>query len=146
MINQQLELVESDATKTPGRPSKLDAEIIERIYTLVRGGMPKTRAAAIVGIAKSTFYSWMEKAEQEGNEGTLYVELMDTVAMAQAEFMQEGIQEIIEEGPSGYRWLLSKLFAEFSDRVAIDLPNTMKLQIGLPGMGPGELPDEIEEQ
>lgn len=143
--------------ETRGRKAIIDAEIISTIANNIKLGYPQTRACQMAGVSKSVFYKWLsiareaiQKAEEDGTttEGNLYVELMDSVATAQALFIAEGIDSIKREGPSGYKWLLARLFRkEFGESLDIggDLGD-VKLQLVLPGMAktpPNHTPLEI---
>ena len=47
------------------RPSKLSAEVRERIVTAIRAGNYADAAAQAAGISPSTYYRWMARGERE---------------------------------------------------------------------------------
>lgn len=72
-----------------GRPTKLTADLQERIVGAIRSGAYNETAAAFAGIAESTFYAWLANAQKdrEANpeQGTDFTEFQEAVEKAQAE-------------------------------------------------------------
>lgn len=72
-----------------GRPTKLTSEIQERILGAIRSGAYNETAAAYAGIAESTFYAWLAKAnadrEAHPESGTDFTEFQEAVEKAQSE-------------------------------------------------------------
>lgn len=142
-----MENVDTRIIERRGRKLLLNENLISRLCDEITAGMPETKAAAMVGISKASYFGWKRKAleidpgsVQEGEE--IYLELLDRVEKAQAEFVKKAVISIAQEGPSGYRWLLARLFRkEFGDEAAT-LPMTGVLQLQLPGM----IEPENEEQ
>ena len=137
-----------------GRRAIISAEIISTIYDHVRLGVPMNHAASLAGISKSTMYNWLdiarndiEKAGENDDllDGNLYVDLLDTIAKAHAQFIADGIEEVKKDGPSAYKWLLAKHHREeFGEIPAppVDL-GLVKLQMVLPGLAE---PEKLEEE
>jgi hypothetical protein len=143
--------IEAKDMKRPGRPGKLSVGLIEGVAEHIKAGMPKDRAAALVGIVPSTFYAWQEagkklmvemgKAIDDGlspkvisEEEGLLLEFSESVAFARAVFMKEGIDKIKGEGPEGYKWLMPRLFREeMGARVEVEGVKAMQLELILPG-------------
>ena len=130
-----------------GRKAVISEQIIETICENIGIGMPKHRAAPIGGISIRTFYNWMAKAaeladlvDEEANEvltsiDLLYLHLLHRVQLAEAKVMKDGVEAIRAEGPSGWRWLLPRLFrAEFGEHVEISTPAPREFQLELPGL------------
>ena len=65
------------------RPSKLTAEVSERICRAIRAGNYPATAARAAGIAESTFYRWME--EGRSAESGKYRDFHEAVKRAEAE-------------------------------------------------------------
>jgi len=142
-----------DFTST-GRPNKISTEMIQRIYNYVRMGMPKDKAAQLAGISEATYYNWMSTARgiSEAREKALgkedaqyielpeidklYLELLEAVGLADAEFIREGLQEILKEGPPGYKWALARLFRKiFGDKIEVGIDTEpVQLLLELPNM------------
>ncbi len=137
-----------------GRPNKLTKEIIQQIYDSVRMGMPKDKAAPLAGISEATYHNWMrngrevvnaiEEANQVQNAihfectelDQLYLELLEAVTLAESEFIKEGLDVILTEGPPGYRWALPRLFRKiFGDKLEVGVQTEpVQLELVLPGM------------
>ncbi len=143
-----------------GRKTKLTKVIVEAMYINIKLGVPKKRAAMLVGVSEATFYNWMSKAktimkgmeegepeiEQLSDDDYLFLELLESVSMAEAEFIAEGVKVIKREGPAGYRWLLSRMHPEeYGDKLQVDgsIKEQMTYQIKLPGKI-GDAEDESE--
>jgi predicted DNA-binding protein (UPF0251 family) len=139
------------ATKPPeiktGRKPMISREIIETLRLAIERGMPKHRAAPLAGISIRTYYNWMGRANEvldlmaeEGDlvlsgEDMLYVQFLHTVQQAESVLMQEGIEAILAEGPSGYKWLFERLFREeFGNYLEVKKEQPLSIQLELPGM------------
>lgn len=142
--------------KTKGRPNKITAEIINTLYDYVRIGMPKDKAAPLAGISEATYHNWMasarklwhamqEEYEKENAKeielselDVLYLELLEAVALAESEFIREGTQVILAEGPAGYKFIMSRILRSiYGDKMDVGV-STEPVQLTL------ELPNMIE--
>ncbi len=158
-----------------GRPTKLNAGLIQAVAENIKAGMPKDRAAILAGISESTFHSWLSDArrnvekmgeEEEGEEegeaielnerDTLLLEFLEAVAIAEAKFIKDAVDSIRGEGPAGYKWLLEKLFrTEFGSQLEGGEPIPLQLELKLPGIvggvaarpiEPAKMPPKEDEQ
>lgn len=79
-----------------GQPTKLNADVQERILEAIRAGNYNDTAAKYAGIGVSTFYSWMERGRRERERAAalntapdakeaLYLDFMEAVERAEAE-------------------------------------------------------------
>jgi transposase-like protein len=72
-----------------GRPTKLTADLKERLIGALRSGAPNETAAGFAGIAESTFYAWLARAQDDLKANpeiaTDYTEFQEAVEKAQAE-------------------------------------------------------------
>lgn len=74
-----------------GRNTILTPEVQERICQALKAGNTRRASALFAGIAESTFYLWMDKAnkainaDEERENDVLYVEFMEAVARAEAD-------------------------------------------------------------
>jgi transposase-like protein len=81
----------SNGTDPPrmGRPTKLTADLKERLIGALRSGAPNETAAGFAGIAESTFYAWLARAQEDLKNNpeiaTDYTEFQEAVEKAQAE-------------------------------------------------------------
>lgn len=65
------------------RPSKLSAEVTDRVVQAVRAGNYADAACQAAGISPSTYYRWMSRGAQE--PGSAYATFRDAVLRAEAE-------------------------------------------------------------
>jgi len=74
-----------------GRPTKLNAELINSIQSFLRYGYFVEDAARMAGIHKTTLYRWLEQGREERDRGeeSLYVDFCNAMEKARAE--AEGI-------------------------------------------------------
>ena len=145
----------TDVTKfvSRGRPTKITKAVVESIYQDVTAGIQKDRAANLAGISVATYHNWMAKGReivtemekaQESDEITeivlqeheiLYLDLLEAVAVGEAEFIRAGTASIRAEGPAGYKWLMSRLFPKhYGEKISTGSGEPLKLQLTLPGM------------
>lgn len=153
-VSKLTELVETIKPFKPmGRPNKITRAIIGDIYDSVKMGMPKDQSAKLAGISEATFHIWMNKAREltitiseanekenaidiEMSENDYYLlEFLEAVLAAEAEFVYEATKSIREEGPSGYKWLLSRIFRkQYGEKITVDSDEGIQLQLELPGL------------
>jgi hypothetical protein len=65
------------------RPSKLSAEVTDRVVQAVRAGNYADAACQAAGISPSTYYRWMSRGAQE--PGSEYARFREAVLRAEAE-------------------------------------------------------------
>lgn len=66
-----------------GRPTRLNADLQERICEGVRLGLPYAMAAAAAGVPERTFYWWKQRGEED--EGSIYGRFLQALKTAEAE-------------------------------------------------------------
>ncbi|MBW7992833.1 MAG: hypothetical protein FVQ84_22825 [Planctomycetes bacterium] len=83
----------------------------------------------------------------EINETDYYLlEFLEAVMAAQAEFIYEATQSIRSEGPSGFKWLLSRLFRQqYGEKITVDSDEGNQLTLELPGLIPTDAQKEPEQ-
>lgn len=84
------------------RKSKLTSELIILICDNIRLGAFDHVAAASAGISRSTFYSWLQQAEQPDAD-PLFLEFLDKVSQAKATARQVAEARVFQENP--FAWL-----------------------------------------
>lgn len=109
-----------------GQPSKLTRERADALADLLRKGNYRERAAQAVGVHRTTFYGWLERAELEaqtladpdtpaaerarlGDSDYLY--LLDVVTRAEAEAETSAVETIRKHFPVDWRsaaWYLER--------------------------------------
>lgn len=98
---------------TMGRRLKLTPEMIERICTFVRMGLPYEVAARAAGIGPSTFYRW--KALGERARSGIYREFWEALNEAEAVAEATLVARIFEESKKNWQaaaWMLKQRFPE----------------------------------
>lgn len=111
-----------------GRPSKLNAEVINSIQQWLRMGYFVEDAARMSGVHKTTLYRWLEKGreEREAGEESLYVDFCNAMEKARAEAEGMFLSSIKTAASRGQwqaaAWWLERSFDKWSK------PN--KIQLG----------------
>lgn len=85
-----------------GRRSKLTPELIEAIADRIRVGSFPHVAAAACGISKSTYFRWMQRAEEKGAP-KIYRELSDRVREAAGVARSNAEVRVFRDNP--FSWL-----------------------------------------
>jgi hypothetical protein len=74
--------------RPPGRPTKLTPALTERICEKIRLGVPADAAAVSLGVARTTFMTWLRDARGEG-ASPRHQEFLLAFDQAQAEFHEK---------------------------------------------------------
>lgn len=109
--------------KTPGRKSKLTPELINEMEDLVKQGYTFRDCCAVLDINESTFYSWINKAnelQEDGNklavsEKSLYLELTKSLKRADTERKNALKQKIERHGNKQWQalaWILERSYPQ----------------------------------
>ena len=93
-----------------GRPTKLNAEVQEKIVNLVRTGNYPEVAAQAAGISGKTYYEWMKRGEDEAG---IYREFRKAVKEAQAAAESHAVT-IIRKAALDGSWQAAAWFLERS--------------------------------
>jgi transposase len=88
------------------RPTKLDAEVTDKIVSAIRAGNFARAAAEYAGIAESTFYDWLKRG-QDGDPG--FSEFSEAVTRASAEAEVEAVAFIRKAMAEDWRAALEYL-------------------------------------
>ena len=123
-----------------GRPSKLTADLAERICQSLRAGVPDIYASEGNGIERSTFWQWLElgrkakACEVEGcvdlHHGPLmrelsYIEFIDMVMVAEADAVRLAVGYVTKAMPTdplNARWWLERRHREaFKPRSEVEM-------------------------
>src|SRR5438552_2979127 len=97
-----------------GRPTKLSHDLIDLMASFVHDGDPPTVAAALVGISRSTHYSWTQRGnaqrtslqagENLSKADELYVDFVETLEAAAAAHEAGLVQVIHREALDKNNW------------------------------------------
>jgi hypothetical protein len=82
------------------RPTKLTPEIVDKICLAIRIGNHAKVAAALAGIGETTYYKWLEKAD-EPNAKKEYREFRESIERAEAEAEIEAVSRIRQASNNG---------------------------------------------
>ncbi len=77
-----------------GRPTKCTPEVVSRICTGLRKGLPRERAARRAGVAESTFHLWMHKATT--TRIRKYLEFSEAVHAAEDEWVAKAMGKVTD--------------------------------------------------
>ena len=92
--------------KGTGRPTKLTPELQDIICKYISDGNYLYTACAAVGITKTTYLHWLERAEREDNNGGgIYNDFVIAVKSAEAEAEQKLVSVVREKAINGKEWL-----------------------------------------
>ena len=114
-----------------GRPSGLTEDLARRIACEVRMGAKPLRAAALCGVARSTWYGWLERHEQRIQP---YASLIGIILLAQDSFEAVTEQRVAEAAEwQAAAWILkTRHRREYGDRVETrEPPKAEPQRIGL---------------
>jgi len=93
--------------------AKLTPEVQEIIVTAIERNLPKNLAAGLAGIAKATFYRWMEQGEA-GDQP--YKDLRDAVIKAEAKGSKTLVNRIRKAGKKEGLWTANAWMLERTQR------------------------------
>jgi hypothetical protein len=121
------------------RPSKLTPETLEKLIRALRAGNDQKVAAELAGIGETTFYRWMELA-QEPNAKKDYREFRESVLRALAAAEADAVVRIQQAAQNGRwqaaAWWLERKHAERwgrNDKIRAEIsgPNGTPIQIDI---------------
>jgi hypothetical protein len=103
------------AREGAGQPTKLNAEVSEKICQAIRAGNYMETAAAYAGVAKPTLYNWLKRGRDEPD--TIYGALVEAVELAVAEAEVRDVALIAKAADDGV-WQASawRLERRYPDR------------------------------
>ena len=126
-----------------GRPSKLNAEVINSIQQWLRMGYFVEDAARMSGVHKTTLYRWLEKGREEREAGkeSLYVDFCNAMEKARAEAEGMFLSSIKTAASRGQwqaaAWWLERSFDKWSKpnkiQLGSDKEEPLKVQIKYSG-------------
>ena len=141
-----------------GRPAKLTDAVQDKIVSAIRAGNYAETAAAYAGIAKTTYYRWM----QQGEDGRpRYREFRDAIRAAESEAEVYAATVLRKAMPDDWKaaaWYLERKFQdrwgkreriEHDGKLDVDIAGARdrltRVLAGLTGrVGPGAVPGESE--
>jgi pyruvate/2-oxoacid:ferredoxin oxidoreductase beta subunit len=104
----------SNKSKRIGRPSKLTPELIEKLSSYVRDGNYFITACQACRISKNSLYSWLNKAEDDLENGreSLYTNLMDSLKKAESDAEAEMVEIVRGKAKNDKEWLPAMTYLE----------------------------------
>ncbi|HOR57490.1 MAG TPA: hypothetical protein PLV82_02340 [bacterium] len=109
-----------------GRPTKLDPNVVQKLTAAFHNGFNIEEACSFSGIAKKTYYNWIEK-----NKRFLYE--MEVAQQAVGKQSKKIIVENIQNGnwKAAAWWLERKQRKEFASRTELTGEDGEKLEVGI---------------
>jgi hypothetical protein len=104
----------------------MDPELVEKLLSLIRGGVPAEVAAEAVGLARSTFYDWMQQGQASVHkDGSVFREFRREVVKARNACHAVLAAKVYEAGKVDGKLglaILSKRFARhWADRDSLEV-------------------------
>ena len=120
---------------------KLDAALIEKAHKLVSEGHYAIVVCSYLGIAETSFYSWMRKAKEdiEAGKNSIYVQFLQSIKEAEAKAEMRHLQTIAKAATEG-NWQASAWFLKTKHRDRWSERQEVTLQ------GDAEKPIKVELQ
>lgn len=120
---------------------KLDAALIEKAHKLVSEGHYAIVVCSYLGIAETSFYSWMRKAKEdkEAGKNSIYVQFLQSIKEAEAKAEMRHLQTIAKAATEG-NWQASAWFLKTKHRDRWSERQEVTLQ------GDSEKPIKVELQ
>lgn len=101
------------AKKKRGQPTKLTPDLLEKVKRGFTLGMTARRVCDLLRIGESTFFLWVSLGKEEAEAGKRnghYLEFLETVRQAQAEFDDKHLEHIGSDPDWRARaWLLERV-------------------------------------
>ena len=120
-----------------GRPSKLNDELIDKMYDIVVEGTPVIYACDNLGITRMSFSNWMKKGEQDFEEDkqTIYANFFYTIKKAQSEYVINAGRDIRSgrAGWQGQSWWLERTRQDFMPKQEITAGDDGKVTVVIGG-------------
>lgn len=115
LVGRSVPVMTADGiVRMPQPGSKLTSKLIEEIAAKLVSGASGNLVAQSCGITATTYAEWMSKGADPEFAGTLYAELVETVARARAEWAVSAAAAITSgrKGWQGRAWLAERMFPE----------------------------------
>ncbi len=120
------------------RPSKLNEELIDKMYDVIKEGLPIHYACDLCCITQPCHQNWMKTGEENissGNYDTLHAAYFIAIKNAQAEYVKEANQDIKSGRPGwqGAAWWLERTRQDFMPKQEISAGADGKVTVVLGG-------------
>jgi len=119
------------------RPSKLNAELIEKIGEKLSKGLPLTTTCDLLGITTMSISAWMRQGEEDFEKeiDSLFAELSYTIKKARAEFEEFANDRIVNGavGWQGTAWWLERTRPQYMPKQEITAGDDKKVTVVLGG-------------
>lgn len=121
-----------------GRPSKLDEDLINKMYDVIKQGIPIKYACDYLVITQKSFENWMQKGEEDVRQDvydTIYAKFFLSIKNAQAAYIIDANVDIKSGKPGwqGAAWWLERTRNEFVPKQAIDAGPDGKVTVMIGG-------------
>ena len=120
-----------------GRPSKLNEELIAKMYEKIKKGLPVHYACDLFSITYQSHLNWLQQGEYDMNAGleSLEAQYFDAIKKAQAEYVDDAIADIKSGRPGwqGAAWCLERTRRDFQPSQQIDAGPDGKVNVIIGG-------------
>lgn len=121
-----------------GRPSKLNEELISKVYELAFQGIPVTYICDSLLITQPSYNNWLRQGEndiKEENYDTLYAQFFLTIKKGQADYVIDASKDIQSGRPGwqGRSWWLERTRQDFMPKQEITAGDDGKVTVVLGG-------------
>ena len=130
-----------------GRPSRLNAEMQEKIVSAIRAGNYAKVAAAYAGINVGTFYEWMQKGRTQ--KTGKYAEFHDAVKLAESQAEVRAVAMVQKSMDNNWATAMTYLERKHPDRwgrrdrLSVEIENKQSLS-ELLGLGDDEIETVVD--
>lgn len=120
------------------RPSKLDDELINKMYEAIKEGLPVRYACDLFVITQPSHSNWMRRGEEDvlaEDYDSIYAKYFVAIKKAQAEYVYEANKDIKSGRPGwqGAAWWLERTRQDFCPRQQIDAGPDGKVEVIIGG-------------
>lgn len=116
---------------------KLDDELLEKMYQKIKQGLPVNYTCDLFGITYQSHFNWLRQGEADvtNQVESIYARYFYTIKKAQAEYVDEAIQDIKSGRPGwqGAAWCLERTRRDFQPSQQIDAGPDGKVTVVLGG-------------
>ena len=121
-----------------GRPSKLNEELINKMYDEIADGLPVTYTCDLFGITQKSFSNWMIQGKEDvDNEiyDSIHAIFFLTIKKAQATYVRDAKADI-KSGRNGWQgaaWWLERTRQDFMPKQMIQADEDGKVNVIIGG-------------
>lgn len=120
-----------------GRPSKLNDELIDKMYEKIKKGLPVHYTCDLFSITYQSHLNWLKQGESDFNADvdSLEARYFDMIKKGQAEYVDDALTDIRSGRPGwqGAAWCLERTRRDFQPTQQIDAGPDGKVNVIIGG-------------